>query len=63
MAYVKIIRSEHVAFLYRDAPLLLPGHWVFALVGADGNPISLSETNASAHAEAASRNLEIVSLH
>ena len=63
MAYVKIIRSEDVAFLYREAPLLRPGHWIFALVAADGRPISLAETNALAHQEAAHRELQIVSLH
>ena len=63
MAYVKPMRSEDVGFLSATAPLLAPGHFVFALCVADGTPIAVADSFDSAMAEAASYQLEAVSLH
>ena len=37
LAYITEIRSEEVAFLYAEAPVLAPGHQVFVLHAADGS--------------------------
>ena len=63
MAYVKPMRSEDVGFLSASAPLLAPGHFVFALCIADGTPIAIADRFDSARAEAATYQLEAVSLH
>ena len=63
MAYVKPMRSEDVGFLNADAPLLAAGYFVFALCVADGTPIAVADSFESAMAEAASYQLEAVSLH
>ena len=63
IAYIKAIRSEHVAFLCADAPMLAPGYQVFVLHAADGTPILLAESRESAMADAANKQLETVSLH
>ena len=43
LAYVKTINSEDVARLFPQAPPLKPGMTLFALLGADGSPIMLTE--------------------
>ena len=63
MAYVKPMRSEDVGFLSAGAPLLTSGHFVFALCIADGTPIAIADSFDSAMAEAASYQLDAVSLH
>lgn len=63
IAYVKEVRSEDVAMLYPEAPLLAPGQRVFALHLADGTPIVLADSRESAIADAAKHRLETVSLH
>ena len=44
LAYIKAIRSEEVAFLCAEAPLLAAGQQVFVLHAADGTPILLTDT-------------------
>lgn len=63
LAYVKEVRSEEVAALYPEAPLLAPGQRVFALHLADGTPILLADSRDSAIEDAHQRALETVSLH
>lgn len=63
MAYVKASRSEDVAFLCPDAPMLAHGHVVFVLFAADGTPILVTDTREAAMANAQSEQLEAVSLH
>ena len=63
LAYIKAIRSEEVAFLCAEAPLLPPGYCVFVLHAADGTPIMLAESREAAMADAAQREIETVSLH
>ena len=63
LAYVKPIRSEDVAKLFPQAPELQPGMELFALHGADGTPIMLTDSLETAVANAWSQELEMVSVH
>jgi len=63
LAYIRAIRSEEVAFLCAEAPLLPAGHRVFVLYAADGTPIMLADSREAAMADAAHREIETVSLH
>jgi hypothetical protein len=63
LAYIRAIRSEEVAFLCAEAPLLPPGYRVFVLYAADGAPIMLADSREAAMADAAHREIETVSLH
>jgi len=63
LAYVKTIKSEDVASLFPQAPQIEPGIELFALHGADGTPIMLTDTREAALANAWSQELEPVSLH
>ena len=63
LAYIRAIRSEEVAFLCAEAPLLPPGYRVFVLYAADGTPIMLADSREAAMADAADREIETVSLH
>ena len=65
IAYVKTIRSEDVRALFPQAemPELAPGQILFALHGADGTPIMLTDTREAAVANAWSQELEMVSVH
>jgi hypothetical protein len=63
LAYVKVIRSEEVAFLCAEAPVLPAGYQVFVLHAADGRPILLADSREAVLADAASQEIETVSLH
>lgn len=63
LAYVRVARSEDVAFFCPEAPLLAPGRDVYVLCAADGTPILVTDTRESAIANAESEQLEAVSLH
>lgn len=63
LAYVKPIRSEDVSKLFPEAPELQPGMQLFALHGADGTPIMLTDSHDAAVANAWSQELEMVSVH
>ncbi len=63
IAYIKAMRSEDVAFLCAEAPMLEAGHRVFVLHAADGSPILLTDSLESAMRDAASNQLETVSVH
>lgn len=63
LAYVKVARSEDVAFICPDAPMLAPGQQVFVLHAADGTPILVTDSREGAVANAAHEQLETVSLH
>jgi hypothetical protein len=63
IGYVKEMRSEHVGFLTAEAPLLAAGHRVFVLHDADGCPLLVCGGHAEALADAASAQIETVSLH
>jgi hypothetical protein len=63
LAYVKAIRSEDVPHLFPQVPKIAPGIQLFALHGADGTPIMLTDTREAALANAWSQELEAVSVH
>ena len=63
LAYVKTIASEDVARLFTQAPPMRPGLTLFALHGADGSPIMLTDSKDAAIANAWENELETVSLH
>jgi hypothetical protein len=63
LAYVKTISSEDVARLFPQAPPMRPGLKLFALLGADGSPIMLTDSKDAAIANAWEHELETVSLH
>ena len=63
LAYVRITRSEDVAFICSDAPLLAAGQQVFVLHAADGTPILVTDSREAAIANAINEKLETVSLH
>ncbi len=63
IAYVKTIRSEDVHALFPQVPEIQPGLKLFALHAADGTPIMLTDTREAAVANAASQQLEMVSVH
>jgi hypothetical protein len=63
VAYVKSINSDDVARLFPQAPPLRPGVKLFALLGADGSPIMLTDSKDAAIANAWEHELETVSLH
>jgi hypothetical protein len=65
IAYVKAIRSEDVPALFPQVkvPEIQPGLKLFALHGADGTPIMLTDSREAAIANAMSQQLEMVSVH
>ena len=63
VAYVKAMRSEEVKRLFPGAPDLEPGLDLFALLGADGTPILLTDSKDTAIANAWEHDLVTVSLH
>lgn len=63
LAYVKPIDSEDVPRIFPQAPPLRPGIKLFALLGADGSPILLTDSKDAALANAMENELQTVSLH
>jgi hypothetical protein len=63
IAYVRAMRSEDVAFLCADAPMLPAGYCVFVLHAADGTPILMADSHEQVLADAAENQIETVSLH
>jgi hypothetical protein len=63
IAYVRTIRSEDLSRVYPQAPEIEPGITIFALVGADGTPIVLADSEEGARANAWQHQLQTVSLH
>ncbi len=63
LAYVRAIRSDDVARLFPQAPALQPGLQLFALLGADGTPIMLTDSRDAALANALQQELQTVSVH
>lgn len=63
VAYVKPIRSEDLNRLFPAAPAVQPGLQLFALLGADGLPIIVTDSRDAAVANAMQHELEMVSLH
>ena len=63
IAYVRTITSEDAQRLFPQAPAIRPGLNLFALLGADGSPIMLTDSKDAAIANAWEHELETVSLH
>ena len=60
---MKTINSEDVARLFPQAPAIRPGLQLFALLGADGSAIMLTDSEDAAIANAWEHELQTVSLH
>jgi len=63
IAYLRPIRSEQVGTLFPGAPEIQPGLNLFALLGADGTPIMLTDSKDAALANAQEQQLLTVSVH
>jgi hypothetical protein len=63
LAYVRTIRSEDAQRLFPQAPAIRPGLQLYALLGADGTPIMLTDSRDAALANAWEHQLQTVSLH
>ena len=63
IAYVKTIKSEDAQRLFPQAPAIRPGLRLFALLGADGSPIMLTDSKDAAIANTWEHELQTVSLH
>jgi hypothetical protein len=63
LAYVRELRSEEVSKLFPQAPPIQPGLQLFALLGADGVPIVLTDSRDAALANALQNELQTVSVH
>jgi hypothetical protein len=63
VAYVRAIRSDELNRLFPQAPALQPGLDLFALLGADGTPIMVTDNRATAIANAWEHELTPVSVH
>ena len=63
IAYIKPIRSEDAAKLFPQIGAIQPGLDLFALLGADGSPIVLTDSRDAAIANAWENELQTVSVH
>ena len=63
IAYVKPIRSDAVGSMFPDIPDVEPGLQLFALLGANGRPLILTDSRDAAVANAMQNELHMVSLH
>ena len=63
IAYVKPIRSEDVGNMFPEIADVEPGMQLFALLGANGRPLILTDSRDAAVANAMQNELHMVSLH
>ena len=63
VAYVRKMTSDDVSRCFPEAPDLDPGIDLWALFGADGTPILLTDNRSSTFFKAAEDDLKTVSLH
>jgi hypothetical protein len=63
IAYVRPIKSEEAQALFPQVQGLQPGMQLFALLGADGAPIVLTDSKDAAVANAWENQLATVSVH
>jgi hypothetical protein len=63
VAYVREVRSEDLGRLVPDAPPVPPGLRLWALIGATGTPILISDDREAALAGAEENQLVMVSVH
>ena len=63
VGYIRKMSSEDVTARFPEAPALDPGMELWALFGADGTPILLTDNRSSTFYRAAEDELKTVSLH
>lgn len=63
VGYIRKMRSEEVSRVFPEAPSMDPDLDLWALFGADGTPILLTDNRSSTFFKAAEDNLRTVSLH
>ncbi|MBB3562138.1 hypothetical protein FHX06_003469 [Rhizobium sp. BK512] len=63
VAYIRKIRNEEVSKCFPEAPDIDPSVDLWALFGADGTPILLTDNRSSTFFKAAEDELKTVSLH
>ena len=64
VAYLKPIRTEDLGAIFQEVPDgLEPGMQLFALLGASGKPLVLTDSRDAALANAMQNELHMVSLH
>lgn len=63
VAYIRKMRSEEVSRCFPEAPDIDPELDLWALFGADGTPILLTDNRSSTFFKAAEDDLKTVSLH
>ena len=63
LGYIRKMRSEDVSRVFPEAPDMNPGLDLWALFGADGTPILLTDNRSSTFYKAAEDELMTVSLH
>ncbi|WP_020174534.1 DUF1150 family protein [Methyloferula stellata] len=62
LAYIKPMLSDEVKRIFPNAPAIDSGIKLFALLGADGTPLILSDSRDMAIANAREANLDLMSL-
>ncbi|MGF0537541.1 DUF1150 family protein [Agrobacterium sp. ES01] len=63
IGYIRKMRSEEVSRCFPEAPDIDPSLDLWALFGADGTPILLTDNRSSTFYKAAEDELRTVSLH
>jgi hypothetical protein len=63
ITYVKAMSSDEVTTLFPQAPPMAPGLKLWALLGADGTPILLTDSREAAVASAMQNDLVTVAVH
>lgn len=63
IGYIRKMRSEEVSRCFPEAPDIDPNLDLWALFGADGTPILLTDNRSSTFYKAAEDELRTVSLH
>ncbi|KQZ93561.1 DUF1150 family protein [uncultured Agrobacterium sp.] len=63
VGYIRKMRAEQVSKCFPEAPELDPGLDLWALFGADGTPILLTDNRSSTFFKAAEDELRTISLH
>ncbi|OLP59254.1 hypothetical protein BJF93_05025 [Xaviernesmea oryzae] len=63
VGYIRKMRSDEVSRCFPEAPNMEPGLDLWALFGADGTPILLTDNRSSTFFKAAEDDLKTVTLH
>ncbi|MBD8553669.1 DUF1150 family protein [Rhizobium sp. CFBP 8762] len=63
VGYIRKMRADDVSRCFPEAPRMDPGLDLWALFGADGTPILLTDNRSSTFYKAAEDELRTVSLH